>query len=463
MVACIRMILLTSLAALALPAAEVAAPAAPCRIQVVEKGTTIPVPLVELRTTNKVRFVTDNAGVIAFDLPECMGRETWFDVIGQGYEVGKDGLGNRGVRVKPEPGRRITIEVERRNVAQRIGRLTGGGLLAESQKCGEQRDWKESGIFGCDSVQCVAYQGQLHWLWGDSDVPHYPLGIFSSSGATSPLLTVADLGQPLRVPLAYYHDDKGQPRGIAALPGEGPTWVFGIVTMKDRTGAERMGGFYSKIKGMLDPYEAGLTVWDDAKQGFQRHLVVWQKSGGKPLPRIRPDGQGVVWHEAPGKDWLLFGGCFPVMRCPATFEAWSDPATWEALTPQARVPAAGGGEVTPHGGCFGWHPGRKRWVAVFTQKDGKPSMLGEMWYTEADQPTGPWGPAVKVISHDNYTFYNPRLHLEFTPAGGSALYFEGSYNTIFTDNKAPTPRYEYNQILYKLDLDDPALAPAQGK
>ena len=25
--------------------------------------------------------------------------------------------------------------------------------------------------------------------------------------------------------------------------------------------------------------------------------------------------------------------------------------------------------------------------------------------------------AVKVLSHDNYTFYNPRLHLEFTPAG----------------------------------------------
>src|SRR5215510_11228330 len=56
----------------------------PCRIEVVEKGTDWPVSLVELRTTHNVRFVTDNAGVIAFDLPELMGRETWFDVIGQG-------------------------------------------------------------------------------------------------------------------------------------------------------------------------------------------------------------------------------------------------------------------------------------------------------------------------------------------------------------------------------------------
>src|SRR5882757_6712440 len=76
----------------------------PCRIEVVEKGSGWPVPLVELRTTHNVRFVTDNAGVIAFDLPELMGRETWFDVFGPGYEVPRDGYGARGVRLKPEPG-----------------------------------------------------------------------------------------------------------------------------------------------------------------------------------------------------------------------------------------------------------------------------------------------------------------------------------------------------------------------
>src|SRR5690348_1613358 len=67
----------------------------PCRIEVVEKNSGWPVPLVELRTTHNVRFITDNAGVIAFDLPELMGRDTWFDVIGNGYEVRKDGFGMR--------------------------------------------------------------------------------------------------------------------------------------------------------------------------------------------------------------------------------------------------------------------------------------------------------------------------------------------------------------------------------
>ena len=73
----------------------------PCRIEVVEQGSGWPIPLVELRTTNQIRLVTDNAGVIAFDLPELMGREVWFDVLGHGYEAPKDGFGMRGVRLTP--------------------------------------------------------------------------------------------------------------------------------------------------------------------------------------------------------------------------------------------------------------------------------------------------------------------------------------------------------------------------
>ena len=76
-------------------------------------------------------------------------------------------------------------------------------------------------------------------------------------------------------------------------------------------------------------------------------------------------------------------------------------------------------------------------------------------------PAGPWGTAVKVITHDNYTFYNPRLHPEFTPEGSPILLLEGTYTAEFANRPEPTPRYNYNQMLYRLDLDDPALAPAQ--
>src|SRR5512138_3524253 len=118
----------------------------PCRIEVAERGSGWPVPLVELRTTHGVRFVTDNAGIIAFDLPELMGRETWFEVIGHGYEPPKDGFGFRGVRLKPEPGKTLTVEVKRTIIARRLGRVTGGGLFAESEKLGQELEWQESGV-----------------------------------------------------------------------------------------------------------------------------------------------------------------------------------------------------------------------------------------------------------------------------------------------------------------------------
>jgi hypothetical protein len=102
-------------------------------------------------------------------------------------------------------------------------------------------------------------------------------------------------------------------------------------------------------------------------------------------------------------------------------------------------------------------------VTVFLEQFGKPSVFGELWYAEAASPMGPWGKAVKILSHENYTFYNPRLHPEFTPADSPILVFEGTFTAEFADRPAPTPRYNYNQILYRLDLNDPKLSPAQKK
>jgi hypothetical protein len=164
-----------------------------------------------------------------------------------------------------------------------------------------------------------------------------------------------------------------------------------------------------------------------------------------------------------GKKWVLFGDPLPKLRCPATFEAWQDPTTWEVLTPQKNLESAADGlSVKPHTGSIAWNAFRKRWVTVFMQAFGKPSAFGELWYAEADSPTGPWGRAVKVLSHKNYTFYNPRLHPEFTPADSPVLLFEGTYTQQFADWPEATPRYDYNQILYRLDLNDPKLAPAQA-
>ena len=428
----------------------------PCRINVIDEQTGWPVPLVELRTTHEVRFASDNAGAIAFDLPELMGRETWFFVKGHGYSVKPDGFGYRGVRLTPQPGETLTIKVKRELPAKRLGRITGAGLFAESQQLGLKTDWQEQGILGCDSVQTAIHNGKMYWAWGDTTLAKYPLGLFHMLGATTDVQPLESFEPPVRLRYDYFRNEAGHPRVIGEMPGPGPTWISGYASLPDKDGLQRLVGSYIKVKPPLTAYEAGLCVWNEQAKQFDRYRVLWSRSGEDSKPPLMPDGHSVFTTEEIGEQFILFGDPFPRLKCRATFEVWSDPAAWEPLEPQKRVPSRDGEEqITPHRGSIAWNAYRKKWVTVFTQMYGKPSPLGEIWYAEA--PTGPWENAVKVVTHENYTFYNPRLHPEFTPEDSPILLFEGTYTQQFANKPDPTPRYDYNQILYRLDLDDQAL------
>lgn len=174
-----------------------------CEIQIIDQENDWPVPMVELSTTHHLHYVSDNAGRIAVDAPELMGRETWFAVEGQGYTVPADGFGYRGVRVLVQAGKSEIIRVQRASIAKRIGRLTGGGLFAESQKLGFEGDQAESGLLGCDSVQMTLLRGKLFWAWGDTTLAHYPLGIFHMIGATTDLRSHCRWEPPLKIHYDY--------------------------------------------------------------------------------------------------------------------------------------------------------------------------------------------------------------------------------------------------------------------
>jgi hypothetical protein len=68
---------------------------------------------------------------------------------------------------------------------------------------------------------------------------------------------------------------------------------------------------------------------------------------------------------------------------------------------------------------------------------------------------GPWTYALKIVTHDKYSFYNPKLHPYFNQDGGKRIYFEGTYTHTFSGNHDQTPRYDYNQIMYRLDVSIP--------
>lgn len=443
---------------------ESAAAGKPFKITVRDAENDWPVARVELRTTHNVSFFTDNAGVVAVDLPELTGIETWLTVEADGYEMKADGFGFRGFRVVVEPGGAHEVKVDRTIVAKRLGRLTGAGIFGESQKLGENLDWEENGAIGSDSVLNAVYRGKLFWAWGDTNLARYPLGLFHTTSATTPIRPLESFEPPIRLKLDYFRDKKGGVRNVANVAPDdpGPTWLSGYVGLPDAAGDERLVACYAKIRPPLAIYRNGLCVWNDESDEFESIRVLWDDADDKPKSELLPVGHPVFWTDEGGVRWLLFGDPFPTIRMPATFEGWSEPESWEALKPPGSLTGEDGRKVKPHRGSVAWNEFRQRWVTIFCEHGGDPSPLGEIWYAEADSPLGPWGRAIKVVSHRKHSFYNPRIHPEMTPPDSPILLFEGTFTRTFSATSEATPRHDYNQDLYRLDLDDPKLEAARN-
>jgi hypothetical protein len=481
-----------------------AAEPTPFAINVVDDVTGRGVPLVELKTVNEVQYLTDSAGVAVIDEPGLEGHSVFFHVKSHGYEFPKDGFGYRGKAVTVTPGGVATWKIHRVNVAERLYRVTGAGIYRDTVRLGRAAPIKEpllnAQVFGQDSVLMARYRGKLQWFWGDTNRPSYPLGNFHTPGATSEPPAQGGLDPAIGVDLTYYVDAKGFARPTAELPGSGPTWLFGLASFRDEKGDERLVAGYSKIKAMMETYERGVVVFDPKTNRFE----ILAKF---PLNAPNYPTGHTLFLEEGGETFLHFTTPFPLTRVRPRLADLADPSKYEAFTClkegsrldkpdfdrgpdgklryawRANTPAVGPGEqakfvregklkadeallalrdvetgkaVTAHAGTVAWNAYRGRYVLITNESFGT-SMLGEVWYAEADTPLGPWVYARKVVTHDRYSFYNPKHHPEFDQDGGRLLYFEGTYASTFSGNTDPTPRYDYNQMMYRLDLSDPRL------
>lgn len=473
----------------------------PFAIEVVDAATGRGVPLVELKTVNNIRFVTDSNGLVAVFEPELMGQTVFFHVHSHGYEFPKDGFGYRGKAFKIESGGAARLELQRVNIAERLYRVTGGGIYRDTVLLGRKAPLPaptlDGLVFGSDSVLAAVYQGKIHWFWGDTSRPAYPLGNFHTPGATSRLPKDGGLDPEIGVALEYYVDADGFAKPTAKMPGDGPTWLGGLTVLRDAAGRERMYAGYVKVRNLLDAYAHGLAVWDDAQAQF-RQVAVFPE--GLPL---YPTG-----HTFQRDGFVYFCTPFPLTRVRADAESLADPRRYEGFTclkagtrpndkqldrgPDGRLhyawkantPPLGqdeqdtltksgalrpeeallalrdadtGRAVRGHGGTVSWNAYRKRWVLIAVESGGESSFLGEVWYAEADAPTGPWVYARKILTHDKYSFYNPKQHPFFDKDGGRVIFFEGTYANTFSGNSEQTPRYDYNQMMYQLDLSDARL------
>ena len=519
------------------PAAQPAAPTtapvrpAPFGVHVVDDRTGRGVPLVELRATSGVRYVTDSAGYAAIDDPAQLGRRVYLSVSSHGYEFPADGFGNRGKAFDLTPGGEATLKLKRLNVAERLYRVTGEGVYRDSVLLGHAPPTAEplvnAEVIGQDSVQVAAYRGKLYWFWGDTGRQRYPLGHFGTAGATSELPGHGGLPPDVGTNFTYFVNKDGFSRGTIPKDGSHPLWLDGLFVVKDAGGREHLLGCVAVIKTLGNPVARRLVEWDDDKAMFKTLRELPVDGAARPHGHAIVAGEGGKPYAVDGKPYVLFADPVPTVRVPATYEAAIDPATYETFTcltsggeaglgekakdgnakdaeakidrdaggrakwawkengklldlstfgrlvkqkvlkPEdaiARpVDAATGKPIVLHTGSTQWNAYRKKWVMIAIEVGGKPSNLGEVYYLEADAPEGSWAKAVKVITHDRYSFYNPIHHPFFDGEGGRYLYLEGTYTGTFSRDHELTPRYEYNQMMYRLDLADDRLRVARDQ
>lgn len=467
------------------------------------------VPMIELRTTANQRFLSDSAGWIAIDDPTLMDRDVFFHISGHGYQYPKDGFGFAGKAIRVTAGAEATIPVERVNIAERLYRITGAGIYRDSIRLGKPvpipRPLLNGEVCGQDSVQATVFGGKVHWFWGDTGRLSYPLGNFNTAGATSPLPSMTELAVADGIDLTYFTDATGFSCPMFERENGVLIWIDGLFTIPDDTGEIRMVTHYSRRASLEKELSHGLAVWSPESERFVE-LVEF------PLDaRLQPGGQAFR-NPDESDDAIYFARPYATVRVAADWQAIQDLARYEAFTPLAvgservdealierdatgavvwgwkantppvphttldswvaqgiisaednrlrTVDAESGKPVILHAGSIRWNPYRQRWVLIAHERGGGPSRLGEVWYSESRDLAGPFDQAVRIATHDKYSFYNVTHHDFLDSDDGRYIFFEGTYTRMFSDTREPTPLYDYNQIMYRLDLDEPRLRSA---
>ncbi|MFN9720377.1 MAG: hypothetical protein ACK58L_16895 [Planctomycetota bacterium] len=510
-------------------------PAEFCEIHVIDESTQRGVPMASLTTVDDVTYITDNAGRVALSEPELWGQTVFLRVSSPGYQCPKDGFGIEGVRLILRPQAIHEIRLKRLQLAERLYRITGRDLYRDSVHLGYQAPIQiasmAGGVLGQDSVQPVIYGKKLFWFWGDTNRLSYPLGLFRTAGAVSPLPTDAGLSPHIGINFQYFTGRDGFARAMVDVSHpEGVVWLHGACVAVEKADEghdrNRMVAQYSRRKSLAEPVEQGIAIWNDERELFEVATTVdlqdtWRMISDHPIV-CEPDGRTASTSVAARssdristsrEQWLMFGNPFPMTRVRrdvasvlnrTDYESWTcreelteefpseerlarslplrdqngklvwrwarqppvtqkDEQRWirsglmqpaeATLSPiDADQPTR---HVVMHSGTVHWNAHRRKWILIAIEHawdKSSPSFLGEVFYSESDTPQGPFMKALKIATHPGQSFYNPCHHPFFDQDGGRTIFFEGTYCNTFTQSPA-TPRYNYNQLMYRLQLD----------
>jgi len=460
-------------------------------IEVIDEETRRGVPLVEVQADEFLE-VTDNHGRVAIHQDAILDRELEFAFSSHGYA-----FPTSRQRLLVQPGAKVTIPAPRINIAERLYRITGVGNEGHSIRLGltpvlDQPNYNAD-VAGQDTALATVVDGRIHWFWGDTRlVSTTQRGIHAVSGATSELPKRGGLDPELGVNLTYFTNDNGIARIMAPFgPPNVLTWLLGTFRAANPEGSTSLYSLCRNVLSLAQSIETGLAKYDPTANVVSRIFV-------DSADRALPTHQG--WPTAvrtSGRSWIYFG---PTVRVSADEASLTDPLAYEVFTPLGSSSdtvlrdaegypdyrwVRGGELVTQQHVDRGivdldeyllrpllddqtgaavhhqlhrieWNPYRKRYLWILGELFGSSSFLGELWYAEAPTPSGPWAYCRKIVTHDGMSFYNPVHHPFFDRRRGREIFFQASYSNSFS-GLDPTPRYDYNQIMYRLDLTDERL------
>lgn len=473
--------------------------AAPYWVRVVDADTGRGVPLVELLTLNAVAFWTDSNGVAVIDDPAFEGHDVAFLIHSDGYEFPRKLMieGDSGQILHVQAGAHDVLKIRRLNIAERLYRVTGADIYRDSVLAGLKTPISEpilnARVIGQDTNIAVPYQGKIFWCWGDTSGPAN--FNFAVSCATSELPGNGGLDPSVGVNLTYFTDSSGFSRPMLPLKRPGLVWIEGLFTARDPQGRERLLATYTRQPGLAPPDERGVAVFDDARKQFDTLVRLPLMRGHISSHAFRATANGrdywyLLPHERVPDDWKAIADpmsyeSYTCLQPGARFDSakprlerrpsgelvcgWKPNTDWIGADEERDLIARGlmkkeeasfplldadsGAETGASPSSIAWNAFRKKWIMLAEK-------TGTVYYSEANDPTGPWQRAKKILSHQAYNFYNVVQHPFFDQDGGRIIYFEGTYTSSFSDAKHDTPRYNYNQIMYRLRLDDPRLQTA---
>ncbi len=470
------------LLSLPLPAAEV-----PFGIHIMDEATHRGVPMALLETTDHARYVSDSAGWVAFAEPGLLRRRVHFALSCPGYTFAKDATGAAGIALDTVPGGSAEIIAMRTDIAERMYRITGLGIYRDSTLLGYEaalpRPNINAGVLCQGQVQAALHGGRLFWAWAETLLATQSLGLRQSVGGYSELPSGKGLDPSQGIHIDYFLNAQQEPAGLVPSEEAGGIALEGVVSVNDALGVEHLVAHYTRRQADTKPLEHGLVELN-TEHSFDRLIVL-----GDDYAWQFPQGHAVSVVEG-SATYLYFATPLCHTRCPATYESVMNPASYEALAfdsasktllwQKAHAPltqalekkliaakslpaSAARGQLTDvisrqsivlHSGSVQWNAFRKRWIMLASASLAS-SDAGDVWYAEAAAVSGPWGKVLRIVSHGAARFEAPCHHAFFDQKNGQLIYFEGGFASAVGGDRVP--RYDRNQLMYRLDLADERL------